>query len=71
MKNLTGLNHLEGKGVDMWGLWAQCEWELMPEKGGGEANENELCIGKEYVNNGGYCMEGNYNNYSNYGREFE
>ena len=36
-----GLNHLQGRGVEKWGLWLQCEWELRPGKVEREENVNE------------------------------
>ena len=36
-----GPNHLKGRGVEEWGLWLQCEWELRPGKVEGEENVNE------------------------------
>ena len=35
MKLPAGLNHLEVREVEMWGLWLQREWELMLGKAGG------------------------------------
>ena len=40
MRLPAGLNHLEGREVEMWGLWLQCEWELMLGKAEGEENVN-------------------------------
>ena len=36
-----GPNHLKGSGVEKWGLWLQCEWDLRPGKVEGEENVNE------------------------------
>ena len=40
MRLPAGLNHLEGREVEMWELWVQREWELMLGKAEGEENVN-------------------------------
>ena len=40
MKIQAGLNHLEGRAVEKWGLLLQHEWELMQGKVEGEENGN-------------------------------